>query len=71
MIQIKNRFDGKIIHQGDFKTISDHMPGLHDPDFVYKLGETHRPDLFDPDERHDCRPGLHFFTTFSEAENWR
>jgi len=50
---------------------TDRMPGLHDRSFIYKLGETHHPDRFDPDEREDCRPGLHFFTTLEEAEEWR
>lgn len=49
---------------------TDHMPGLYDPGFVYRLGELHHPDQFDPDERDDCLPGLHFFMTLGEAEEW-
>jgi hypothetical protein len=62
---------------------TDHMPGLHDPNFVYslakpetcgeagdKMGELHLPDQFDPDDRDDCRPGLHFFMTLEEAMSW-
>lgn len=49
---------------------TDNMPGLYDPGFVYRLGELHHPDRFDPDERYDCLPGLHFFMTLEEAQAW-
>lgn len=41
----------------------------HD-DFVYKVGATVKPDRFDPDWRNECAPGIHFFITRIEAENY-
>jgi hypothetical protein len=49
---------------------TDCMPGWRNQSFAYKLGELHHPDQFDPDERLDCHPGLHFFMTLEEAMKW-
>ncbi len=43
------------------------MPGLYDSGFYYTVGEMHFPDSFDPDQRWDCLPGLHFFVEIDEA----
>jgi hypothetical protein len=37
---------------------------------VYIVGETIKPDKFDPDIRIDCSNGIHFFMNREEAENW-
>ena len=38
--------------------------------FIYKIGETVRPDKFDPDPRTECSNGIHFFITREEAETY-
>ena len=42
----------------------------HDGKTTYRVGETVRPDSFDPDWRNECAPGVHFFITRVEAENY-
>jgi hypothetical protein len=42
----------------------------HDPKFVYRVGETVRPDSFSDDIRVECAPGIHFFLTRKEAEDY-
>ena len=42
----------------------------HDPDFVYRIGETVRVDDFDEDRRNECAPGIHFFITRQEAVSY-
>lgn len=39
----------------------------HDPDFIYKVGTTAHPDLFNEDPSRQCTNGLHFFRTRKEA----
>jgi hypothetical protein len=71
------------VMQNPNNILTDHMPGWRNQSFVYslakpetcgeagdKLGELHYPDQFDPDEREDCLPGLHFFMTLEEAMGW-
>ena len=43
---------------------------IHDSDFVYTVGQTVRPDSFDPDPRIECSHGIHFFVTRKEAEEY-
>lgn len=40
----------------------------YDPNFVYQVGETVRPDSYDPDRWNECAPGIHFYITREEAE---
>jgi hypothetical protein len=40
---------------------------MHDPTFVYKVGELVRPARFSDDIRVECAPGIHFFITRREA----
>ncbi len=42
----------------------------HDPEFVYRVGDTVRPDSFCEDRWDECAPGIHFFITRVEAENY-
>jgi hypothetical protein len=35
---------------------------------VYRVGETVKPDKYDPDPRVECSGGIHFFITRAEAE---
>lgn len=39
----------------------------HDPEFVYRLGETVESDGFNPDRWVECTDGIHFFITRIEA----
>jgi hypothetical protein len=39
----------------------------HDPEFVYKIGETVSVDNFCEDRWQECAPGIHFFITRDEA----
>ena len=40
----------------------------YDPAFIYRVGETVRPDSFSEDWQRECAPGVHFFITREEAE---
>jgi hypothetical protein len=43
----------------------------HDPTFTYMVGETVRPSQpFNDDRWNECAPGIHFFITREEAENY-
>ena len=42
----------------------------HDENYIYKVGESIRPNKFDPDPRVECTNGIHFFITRKEAENY-
>ena len=44
--------------------------GRHDNSFIYRVGETVRPDSYNDDPRIDCTNGIHFFQTKAEAEDW-
>ena len=37
---------------------------------LYKPGEIVRPDKWDPNPLIECAPGIHFFITREEAEDW-
>ncbi len=39
----------------------------HDNGYVYKVGETIKPDKYDDDIRVECTSGIHFFITKKEA----
>ena len=39
-----------------------------DNKFVYRIGETVRPDRFSEEWQEECAPGIHFFITREEAE---
>ena len=41
-----------------------------DPGFRYEEGATVRPDAYDDDIRIECAPGIHFFCTRAEAEEY-
>ena len=42
----------------------------HDRKTAYRVGETVRPDSYDPDPRVECSHGIHFFLTREEAEEY-
>ena len=42
----------------------------HDETFVYRPGETVKPDRFDPNPLVECSNGIHFFITRREAEEY-
>jgi Family of unknown function (DUF5758)/Pentapeptide repeats (8 copies) len=42
----------------------------HDYSFVYRVGRIARPDSFDANRWNECAPGIHFFLTRIEAENY-
>jgi hypothetical protein len=42
----------------------------HEPSFQYIEGEMVRSGSYDDDIRHECRPGIHFFCTREEAEEY-
>ena len=43
---------------------------LYDKDFVYRLGEVVEVEDFDDDIRVECTRGIHFFSTWEEAEEY-
>ena len=43
---------------------------IHDRTFVYKVGETVSVDNFKENYQIECAPGIHFFITRSEAEEY-
>lgn len=40
---------------------------LHSPEFEYKVGETVKPDVFDPIGDYACSSGIHFFKNKEDA----
>ena len=42
----------------------------YDAGFVYRVGQTVEVDNFDTDRLNECAPGVHFFITREEAENY-
>ncbi len=44
---------------------------MHDHRVVYTVGEIVRPDRYDNDIRLECAPGIHFFLTRKEAEEYQ
>jgi uncharacterized protein YjbI with pentapeptide repeats len=45
--------------------------GMHNINFIYRVGETIYPDRYDGDWTNDCSNGIHFFLTKQEAEEWQ
>lgn len=44
---------------------------MHDNNFTYKTGDRLKPTAkFDEDRWEECAPGIHFFITREEAENY-
>jgi hypothetical protein len=42
----------------------------HDREFLYKVGKTVKVDDFCDDPKQECAPGIHFFMTKKEAEEY-
>jgi hypothetical protein len=42
----------------------------HDPDFVYQVGKTVKPDVWNENRWEECEGGIHFFITRIEAEKY-
>ena len=42
----------------------------HDRNFLYAVGQTVKPDSFDPDAMIECSNGIHFFMTRLEAQEY-
>ena len=53
-----------------FERIDDRYFSAHDIHFKYRIGETVKVDNFDNNRTHECAPGIHFFITRKEAENY-
>ena len=51
----------------DGKIKYDFAYSKHDPNFVYKVGETVEATDFDEDRWNECSTGIHFFVTRDEA----
>jgi hypothetical protein len=49
---------------------NDPLTSQHDNEFVYRVGETIRPDEWDDNRWDECSNGIHFFVTRAEAENY-
>ena len=49
---------------------ADEAYSSYDPEFVYRKGETVRPDSWDDDWTVECGSGIHFFITRAEAEDY-
>lgn len=66
VLDIQNvEFDGLSIAG----TVQEAFSG-HDPEFVYKIGETVRVEDFDDNRWNVCSTGIHFFITRQEAVNY-
>lgn len=46
------------------------VKGGHDPTFVYRVGETVRPDRYDDNPAVECTHGIHFWLTLDEARGY-
>ncbi len=40
---------------------------MHDPNFIYRVGESVEVEGYNPDIRVECTTGIHFFMTLDEA----
>lgn len=49
----------------------DNAVSRHDKELAYRVGETVKPDAYDPDVRVECSHGIHFFLTREEAEEYQ
>ena len=59
--------------RAEFAVVSfapDGAKSLHDGTVTYAVGQTVRPDSYDPDPRVECSHGIHFFLTREEAEDY-
>lgn len=57
--------------RAEYAVVVQAPPGAvscHDGQTAYVVGETVRPDSYDPDPRVECSHGIHFFLTKAEAE---
>jgi len=45
--------------------------GQHDRKTIYRIGDTVKPDSYDPDPLKECSNGIHFFLTKQEAKDWQ
>jgi len=52
------------------RVISGEGASKHDSSFLYKAGETVRPDKWDDNPLVECAAGIHFFITREEAESY-
>lgn len=52
------------------KDVIEAVPGLHDKQTLYKVGETVFPSGFNDDIRIECAEGIHFFITYQEAKEY-
>lgn len=50
--------------------IDDIFFSAFNTNFEYRIGETVKVNNFDNDRTHECAPGIHFFITRKEAENY-
>jgi hypothetical protein len=54
----------------DGKRTRKDFTSIYDSDFVYKVGETIRPNGWDENRWAECSSGIHFFITRWEAEHY-
>ena len=54
----------------DFDQEVDKAVSIYDRKFVYRKGETVYPDMFSCEYGQECVPGIHFFRTKKEAEEY-
>jgi len=60
----------KVIKAYDCEPGQTQFQSKHNPDFIWTVGKTHEVEDFNDDIRIECAPGLHFFITRKEAENY-
>jgi len=58
------------IYSSRRKIFHGEVAGLHDSTFMYKEGETVRPDSFNDSPLIECSNGIHAFITRKEAEEY-
>ena len=51
-------------------SILEYSYSMHDPSFIYKLGETVSIDDFDNDTSKVCSSGIHFFMSIKDAAHY-
>ena len=54
----------------DGKTKYKKAVSKHDKGFIYKVGQTIKPDKYNDDIRVECTNGIHFFITKKEAKEY-
>ena len=60
-----------IYHMNDKKNKIDSGYGLHDPNFLYKVGEYVEVDNYDDDLTEVCSTGIHYFLSEEPAFFWK